>query len=104
MAIANKIYTTYTFPELSLFLQTIEIPLILEAVFLPKSAYLVYLLLSNILLLTLCFWYWSGYLLPFSAYFIILYILHIMCKGGRIFFYVSHLHGPIKQGRSVEKK
>ena len=24
--------------------------------------------------------------------------------GGRIFFYVSHLHGPIKQGRSVEKK
>ena len=25
-------------------------------------------------------------------------------KGGRIFFYVSHLHGPIKQGRSVEIK
>ena len=23
-------------------------------------------------------------------------------KGGRIFFYVSHLHGPINQGRSVE--
>ena len=44
------------------------------------------------------------YILPSLKVLLYTTLFFIFYKGGRIFFYVSHLHGPIKQGRSVEKK
>ena len=51
-------------------------------------------------------WYWISVAIKFQwdKIFGTLGIIHCGHKGGRIFFYVSHLHGAMKQGRSVEIK